>query len=176
MKRSLILVVLAVAIPAATVFAQHATPSHQRQAEVAQRGADVMPFDLAATTHVFSKTKGGGIQRVIAKRLNDKAQIKLVRQHLRDIQQQFKAGDFAGPSHIHGEDMPGLSTLREARPGQISIAYRDIKGGAELQYHAADAKLTTALHQWFDAQLSDHGDDATDGNHQLHHHHDQHRH
>ena len=28
----------------------------QRQAEVAQRGKDVMPFSLAATTHIFSKT------------------------------------------------------------------------------------------------------------------------
>jgi hypothetical protein len=176
MKRSLAFVVLAVAVPGATVFAQHVTSSHQRQAEVAQRGADIMPFDLAATTHVFAKTKDGGIQRVIAKRRNDSAQIKLVRQHLRDIQQQFRAGDFAGPSHIHGEDMPGLSTLREAGPAQVSITYRDIKGGAELQYQTADAKLTAALHQWFDAQLSDHGEDAMDGNHQLHRHHDQHRH
>ncbi|MFC7513422.1 aspartate carbamoyltransferase [Herbaspirillum sp. GCM10030257] len=175
MKRSLIFVVLAAAVPGATVFAQHATSVHQRQAEVAQRGADVMPFDLAATTHIFTKTKDGGIQRVITKRRNDNAQVKLVRQHLRDIQQQFKAGDFSGPSHIHGQNMPGLSTLREARPGQISISYRDIKGGAELQYHTAETKFTAALHQWFDAQLSDHGNDATDGNRQLHHHHGQHR-
>lgn len=172
----MILLALAIATPVATVFAQHDTSSHQRKSEVAQRGADVMPFDLAATTHVFTKTNNGGIQRVIAKHPNDQAQIKLVRQHLRDIQQQFKAGDFSGPLHIHGEDMPGLSKLREAKPGQISIAYREISGGAELRYRLVDAKLTAALHQWFDAQLSDHGHDAMDGNHQLHRHHDQHRH
>jgi hypothetical protein len=38
----------------------------QRQADVAQRGAQVMPFDLSATKHVFTKTADGGVQRVIA--------------------------------------------------------------------------------------------------------------
>ena len=31
----------------------------QRHADVASRGADVMPFDLKATTHVFTKTAEG---------------------------------------------------------------------------------------------------------------------
>src|SRR6476661_8385628 len=43
----------------------HASDS-ARQAEVARRGADVMPFDLKATTHVFTKTADGGVQRVVA--------------------------------------------------------------------------------------------------------------
>lgn len=142
----------------------------QRQAEVAKRGADVMPFSLKDTTHVFIKTKGGGIQRVIAKNPFDTQQIALVREHLRAIQAQFLKGDFSGPTHIHGSAMPGLSELKAAKPGQIEIQYREVAGGAELTYHSADKKLVAALHNWFDAQLSDHGTDAMAGDEHHHNH------
>jgi len=139
----------------------------QRQAEVAKRGADVMPFSLKATTHIFTKTAEGGIQRVVAKSAADTQQIKLVREHMRDIQAQFQKGDFSGPTHIHAE-MPGLAELKAAKPGEIAIDYKDTDAGAELSYRTTDAKLVRALHHWFDAQLSDHGADAMAG----HPHHD----
>ncbi len=139
----------------------------QRQSEVANRGKDVMPFTLAATTHIFTKDAQGGIQRVVAKRSSDTAQVKLVRKHLHEIREQFLHGDFAGPSHIHGQDMPGLAAQKAAKPGEIAIAYKDVKGGAELRYTTADAELVAALHEWFDAQLSDHGKDAMEGHTQA---------
>jgi hypothetical protein len=58
----------------------------QRHAEVAQRGPDVMPFNLSATQHVFTKSAQGGVQRVAARSASDTEQIRLVRGHLRDIQ------------------------------------------------------------------------------------------
>jgi hypothetical protein len=134
-----------------------------RQAEVSRRGKDVMPFSLAATRHIFTKTPKGGVQQVVAKNAKDATQVKLVRQHLREIQGQFRAGDFSGPTHIHGAQMPGLAALQAARPGQIAIRYRDIPRGGELSYATTDADLVAALHQWFDAQLSDHGHDAMAG-------------
>lgn len=127
-----------------------------------------MPFNVKASTHIFTKTTDGGIQRVVAKNINDAATTKSVRSHLKDIRQEFLAGDFAGPAHIHGEDMPGLAELRAAKPGQITIEYRDVKGGAELVFRTSDPVMVTALHQWFDAQLSDHGSDAMEGH--SHHH------
>lgn len=139
----------------------------QRQAEVARLGADVMPFSVQATTHIFTKTADGGTQRVVAKDPSDAPQIRLVRAHLREIASQFRKGDFSGPSHVHGDDMRGLVQLKAAKPGDISIAYRDVKGGAELTYRTRNAELVSALHAWFDAQLSDHGADAMAG----HHHH-----
>lgn len=135
----------------------------QRQAEVAERGKDVMPFALAATTHIFTKNAEGGVLRVVARKSADKAQVNLVRKHLQEIREQFLHGDFSGPGHIHGQDMPGLAELEAAKPGQIDIAYRDVKRGAELTYKTADAALVAAVHKWFDAQLSDHGKDATEG-------------
>jgi hypothetical protein len=143
----------------------------QRQTEVAKLGADVMPFSLKATTHIFTKTGEGGVQRVIAKNSTDTTQVRLVREHLHDIQVQFLKGDFSGPLHIHGNAMPGLADLRAAKPGQVAIEYKDLEGGAELTYRTTDAKLVLALHEWFDAQLSDHGADAMAGH--QHHQHDQ---
>jgi hypothetical protein len=140
----------------------------QRQAEVAKRGADVMPFNLSDTTHIFTKSSSGGTQRVVAKDVANAQQIRLVRQHLHEINHQFLKGDFSGPSQIHGNDMPGLAQLQAAKPGQIAITYHEVRGGAELTYRTSDTSLVAALHAWFDAQLSDHGADAMQG-HQQHH-------
>ena len=119
-----------------------------------------MPFDLKATTHIFSKTDNGGTQRVVAKDVRNSAQTRLVREHLHDIQCQFRKGDFSGPAHVHGADMPGLPELKMSKPDAISVDYREVEGGAELNYRTSDTKLVAALHRWFDAQLSDHGADV----------------
>ena len=144
------------------------TADGPRQAEVARRGKDVMPFSLAATQHIFTKDAVGGIQRVVARDPSDIAQVNLVRKHLQEIREQFLKGDFSGPKHIHGEDMPGLADLKKAKPGQVDIGYREVTGGAELAYKTSVPNLVVALHKWFDAQLSDHGKDAMAG----HAHHD----
>lgn len=143
------------------------TADAQRQAEVSERGKDVMPFSLSATTHTFTKNAEGGVQRIVTKRPSDKVQEKLIREHLQEIRKQFLQGDFSGPSHIHGQDMPGLAELKAAKPGQIAVAYKDVKGGAELTYKTTDATLVAALHTWFDAQLSDHGKDAMEGHESM---------
>lgn len=132
-----------------------------RQMDVSRRGADVMPFSLAATTHVFSKTADGGIQQVVTK-THDPKQVTLIREHLSAIAQRFSAGDFGAPGQIHGADMPGLAALRAAKPGELDIRYRDLPNGGEIAYRSKQGRLVAALHQWFDAQLSDHGHDATD--------------
>lgn len=147
----------------------------QRQADVARRGPHVMPFSLPATRHIFTKTLEGGVQQVVARDAADAGQVQLVRQHLREIREQFLRGDFSGPAHIHGHDMPGLASLRGAKPGQLAITYGDIERGAQLSYATKDPALVKALHRWFDAQLSDHGGDATAGHGQNHGHHGQHR-
>lgn len=156
-----------VAIASAMPMVSHAADA-PRRAEVAERGKDVMPFSLKATTHIFTKTFDGGIQRVVAKDAADAGQINFVRQHLQEIKEQFLKGDFSSPLYIHGKDMPGLAELRNAKPGQIAIADKDVEGGAELEYKTADARMVAALHKWFDAQLSDHGSDAMEGD--MHHH------
>lgn len=162
------LLYLAFAAVTSLPFTAHSADT-QRQAEVAKLGPDVMPFSLKSTTHIFTKASDGGTQRVIAKGVPDAEQTRLVREHLREIQAQFRKGDFSGPSHIHGNDMPGLAQLKAAKPDQIAITYREVEGGAELTYRTDNPKLVSALHQWFNAQLSDHGADAMEGHYQRDH-------
>jgi hypothetical protein len=162
MKKHLLAAMVAVTI--SLPLAAHSVDA-QRQAEVAKRGPDVMPFSLKDTTHVFTKSNHGGTQRVIAKDVSDPTQTLIVREHLREIQGQFLGADFSGPSHVHGNEMPGLSQLKAAQPGQLSIEYQDLPGGAELTYQTSNSNLVAALHRWFDAQLVDHGADAMEGHH-----------
>ncbi|CAG1021836.1 hypothetical protein DOJK_01276 [Patescibacteria group bacterium] len=144
--------------------------SEARLNEVVERGSHVMPFDLEQTTHIFSKTENGGIQQVIVKDKNNAPQIKLIREHLSKISREFNQGDFSNPVKIHGENMAGLQALRTAKKGTLSIIYKELPDGAEIDYTSELPDLVTAIHQFFDAQLSDHARHATEGHahHQMH--------
>jgi hypothetical protein len=131
-----------------------------RQESVARRGARVMPFDLDATTHVFDATKSGGVQTVVADRPQDADQIALVRSHLRSERAHFSGGDFGDPAAVHGHEMPGLAVL-EARSEALVITYVDVPAGGRVTYRSEDPEVVTALHDWFAAQLADHGQHAT---------------
>ena len=137
--------------------------SPERLNEVTQRGMHVMPFDLKKTQHVLEKTETGGVQQVIVKDTGNSKQIELIRQHLTKISEEFSHGDFSDPEKIHGKDMPGLAALRTAKPGQLQVQYKELPDGAEITYSAEDKALITAVHEWFDAQLADHGPDAMPG-------------
>ncbi len=148
--------------------------SEKRLDEVAERGSHVMPFDLEKTTHVFSKTEQGGLQQVIVKDPKNSEQIKLIRQHLAKISAEFKKGDFSNPAKIHGKDMPGLKVLRNTKPEQISITYKELPNGAEINYVGKEAKVIEAIQQFFEAQLSDHARHAVSG-HEGHQGHSMHK-
>ncbi len=145
-----------------------------RQEEIAEKGAQVMPFDLEETTHVFQKTQTGGVQKVVADDPTDAEQVALIREHLEEEAAAFRRGDLSDPSEIHGEEMPGLQEL-EAGAKEVDIRYSDLPDGAQIEYETKDPALVAALHNWFDAQLSDHGDHAeeevsgADGQHSTEH-------
>jgi hypothetical protein len=130
-----------------------------RQAEVAERGASVMPFDLDATVHRFEHRDDGLVQTVVADDVDDDEQVGLVRRHLDEEAERFAAGDFGDPASIHGHDMPGLADL-SAGAARIDITYAEVAGGARITYATDDADLVDALHAWGDAQVSDHGHHA----------------
>lgn len=156
----------------ATLTAHAVEPADEKRLdEVAERGIHVMPFDLEKTTHVFSKTANGGIQQVIAKDKSDTEQIQLIRDHLLEISEEFEQGDFSKPAQIHGEGMPGLAELKTADPGQIKIEYIALPDGAQINYSTKSPQFIRAIHQWFDAQLSDHARHAIPGHSHQHMHH-----
>ena len=137
--------------------------SESRLDEVAHRGEKVMPFSLDQTTHIFTKTEDGGVQQVIVKDVSNTDQIKMIKDHLLQISQEFAQGDFSAPMSINGENMPGLAKLRQAKPGQIKIEYKELDNGAQINYSTNDENLIAAIHEWFDAQLSDHARHAISG-------------
>jgi hypothetical protein len=143
------------------VSAQTASP--ERIEEVAKGGAEVMPFDLKQTQHIFTQTETGGLQQVIVRDPANARQIELIRQHLKKISEEFGRGDFSDPARIHGKDMPGLAELRNAQPGKLRVHYRELPNGAGIDYSSDDPALIAAVHRWFDAQLAEHGPDAMPG-------------
>ncbi len=134
------------------------THEPDRQEAVAERGAEVMPFDLDRSTHVFEKREDGGLQQVYSDD-GDAAEIEQIRAHLSKIAGKFAAGDFHEPAMIHGHDMPGLHTLVMGHE-QLQITYSQIENGGQIVYASDETELVEAIHQWFDAQLSDHGSHA----------------
>ena len=134
------------------------TQPGQRQDEVAAAGAEGMPFDLGATTHVFEKLDEGGLQTVVAD-TDDAEQISLIREHLSEEAERFARGDFHDPAMIHGDDMPGLHALVIGHD-RLQVRYQEVARGAEIRYSSEDPTIVHALHKWFDAQLSDHGEHA----------------
>ena len=62
--------------------------------------------------------------------------------------------------------MPGLAQMREAKADHLHIAYRAEPSGARLTFRSDEASLIMAVHEWFDAQVHDHGHDAME----VHHH------
>ncbi|MGZ3100654.1 aspartate carbamoyltransferase [Streptomyces sp. H72] len=133
-----------------------------RQEAVAERGRTVMPFDLEETTHHFTPTKAGGVQDVVADQPDDVRQVNLVRTHLQQEAKAFSQGDFGDPAQIHGDSMPGLAELEDGYK-RIEVRYRERVDGATLTYTTEESTLVDALHAWFEAQLSDHGDHAESG-------------
>lgn len=134
----------------------------ERQEAVADAGAQVMPFDLEATTHIFTDTASGGVQDVVADDPTDDANISLIREHLRVEAARFQAGDFSDPEAIHGPDMPGLAILKD-RHDEVAVDLSSTESGATITYVAADPALVQAIHDWFQAQTRDHGDHAEHG-------------
>jgi hypothetical protein len=136
-----------------------AQPSNERLQAVAQAGAQVMPFDLERSTHSFLDRPWGGEQIVVSDD-DDAQQISLIRAHLSAESARFSNGDFGSPEAIHGRDMPGLAVLRD-RHAAIEVAYSEMPHGASITYKSQDNAVVGAIHEWFEAQRTDHGQHAS---------------
>ena len=127
---------------------------------VAERGVEVMGFDLDRSTHIFEKLATGGRQQVVSDD-NDPEQVRLIQTHLKEIASQFRQGNFHGPEEIHGEHMAGLHQLVMGYD-RILIEYESLPEGAQILYTTQDSTMVHAIHSWFDAQVTDHGHHAQD--------------
>jgi hypothetical protein len=137
----------------ATAGQHHSADSGQQA--TAARAAAVMPFDLNATVHTFTKTDTGGVEQVVANAPDDQRNITSIREHLSKEANQFAKGDYGDPATIHGTTMPGLQEL-QAGAARVDVRYEQVTSGARITYSSTDPALVTALHAWFDAQNHDH--------------------
>jgi hypothetical protein len=144
----------ALLIAASVAFPAPAQQS--RHDEVARTGAAVMPFDLTRTRHFFDYKPRGGTETVTANDEHDRRQIELIRTHLQTEARRFARGDFSDPATIHGTDMPGLTDLASAGR-KLKVTYKSVPAGASITFTSKDAAIVSAIHQWFEAQRSDHG-------------------
>ena len=156
------LAALALVLALGSVLAQDVHSGHSAQSSgFSQREQEVMPFDLDVTLHTFRTSKQGGYERVTAKNPKDILNITSIREHLAKEAGRFAQGDFSDPAYLHGEDMAGLSILQEAAAsGVLMVSYTELPDGAELTFITDDETVLAALHVWFDAQVSDHGNHA----------------
>lgn len=158
-------VVMAVGVVACSAGSDELTTSTtDRQQVIAERGSEVMPFDLDATMHVFTPTDDGGVQEVVAEDASATDQVRLIRDHLAEEAEHFARGDFSDPARIHGDDMPGLAVLAAAHDS-LEVSYADVPAGGRITYVSTSPEVIAAVHDWFAAQVADHGDHAMTGDH-----------
>lgn len=159
-------VIILVVVGVASVQTEHADVNHAHHQSAqddgfAERERAVMPFDMDATLHIFEDTATGGVQRVVVNDANDTENIALIRSHLKEEAKNFAIGDFGDPSFLHGEAMAGLKALQTAgEQGLLEVSYNDLESGGQIVYSSSNPEVIIALHLWFQAQVSDHGEHA----------------
>jgi len=135
---------------------------------VRQRSQEVAPYDLGQALQTFTKTVHGGIQHVVAKTPNNSREIEAIQAHLSKMANDFRKGDFSVTERVHGADMPGLTQLKTAKTDDIKFEYKALPNGAQIHFSTEYPQFVQALHEWFDAQKIEHGNDVIQ-EHSKHH-------
>lgn len=146
--------------------AEKASP--ERIDEVRKLSHSVIPYDIDQIKQIFTKTVHGGVQHVVVKSAENSEQIKLIQAYLLKMTNNFSTGDFSETERIHSSNMPGLAQLKMAHPYDIKFEYKALPNGAQIHYSTEYPLLVQALHEWFDAQTSDHDNTVID-EHSKHH-------
>jgi len=132
---------------------------HQQEkkhhAEVNDRGDHAMGFSHTRTTHHFRlKTDGGAIE-VTANDAGDAASLDQIRTHLKHIAGMFSEGDFSTPMFIHGNNPPGVETMKRLKNG-IRYEYEEMDRGAKVRISTNDKEAIEAVHDFLRFQIKDH--------------------
>jgi hypothetical protein len=128
-----------------------------------QRGAMVMGFDQARTTHHFLLFNDGG---AIDVSVNDAADTKnrdAIRSHLPHIAMMFGEGNFDAPMLVHdSKNVPGTKAMTE-RKGAIRYQYVETAKGGRVNIVTSDPDALAAVHAFLNFQIVEHktGDPAT---------------
>lgn len=127
-----------------------------RFAAVQERGRVVMGVDQYTSMHVFEDLPDGG--RIVLERADsvaDSAGVATIRQHMREIADDFRRGDFTKPFRVHAQQVPGTDVMA-ARRDAIRYVVVDRPRGAEVDIHTTDSAAVAAVHAFLAFQRSDH--------------------
>jgi hypothetical protein len=133
----------------------HASPN--------QRGAMVMGFDQALTTHHFLLFTDGGAIEVSANDSSDARNRDAIRSHLPHIAMMFGQGNFEAPMLVHdSKNVPGTSVMT-ARKDTIRYEYVETPNGGRVNIVTTDPESLAAIHAFLKFQIADHktGDPIT---------------
>lgn len=123
-------------------------------AALQERGAVGMGVDQYESTHLFDALSDGG-RIEFQYNSDDPSEVAMIRDHLREIQTAFAAGDFSTPAFVHDQTVPGTEVMA-ARRDQISYVYRDLPRGGELRLITSDAEALAAIRDFMAFQRDDH--------------------
>ncbi len=154
MKNKLMIVIIFLLF--STVISALEIADPKRVAIVQERTRQHVPFSLDQTIQTYTKTVHGGVHHIIVKPPSDAEQIERVQHYLKKLAEDFKRGDFTQTERIHGPNMAGLAQLKQATTDDIKIVYEPLPNGGQIHYSTEYPKYNQALHEWFDAQISEH--------------------
>lgn len=155
MRHSFLIATLALACARPSPETETASAKDPAFAAVQERGKKVMGVDQYTSKHIFEDLPDGG--RVVLDRgdATDSAAIATIRAHIQDILQDFRAGNFAKPFHVHAMEVPGTD-LMAANNEKISYSVVDRPRGAELRISTSDSTVLSAVRKFLDFQRKDH--------------------
>lgn len=123
--------------------------------QMMQRGAIAMGFDQNKIAHEFSTTKDGGQIKITALDEKDNKTINQIKNHTRDIQNDFAEGNFTKPFFIHSQFVPGTNDMTQNKD-QIHYKIQDLKNGSILLLITNNSSLVSSINQFMTYQSTEH--------------------
>ena len=132
------------------------TSAQEHHTAMDKRGAQVMGFDQALTTHQFILFTDGGAIDVSVKDASDTKNLAAIRSHLPRIAKMFGEGHFDAPMLVHdSKDVPGTRTMAD-RKMTIQYQYVETPSGGRVNIVTADPESLSAVHDFLRFQIADH--------------------
>ena len=123
-------------------------------AELQARGQEAMGVDQYTSTHLFDSLPDGG--RIELQRdVDDPEGVAVIRAHLQEITEMFRAGDFRIPGFVHAQEVPGTDVMARKRDA-ITYTYSDLPRGGEVRLTTEDPEALAAIHAFMAFQREDH--------------------
>ena len=127
----------------------------QARPEVQERGKAVMGVDQYRSRHVFESSPNGGRIVLQMDDAADTSAIAAIRNHMRGIASDFRAGNFDRPFQVHARHVPGTDVMAE-RSALITYMASDLPRGAQVEIVTRDPRALRAIHNFLAFQRMDH--------------------